>query len=148
YSFVPKPQKRYYVKVNACCNTSSGNYTLVIRPQKAYDSYEPNDDILHASVIAIGKTIEAGIMDREDVDFYAFDVEQPIKLVASLENRSATLAPEITIYNPDKSRKDGTYNGTAGSDVKYSFEAQAKGRYYVRVNTCCNSRSGNYALTI
>jgi hypothetical protein len=150
YTFVPEPKERYYVQIYSCCySRSAGNYTLTIRPQKAYDAFEPNDDILHASPVAIGKTIEAGIMDSNDVDFYAFDVDQAAKLVAVVENRSTTLSPGITIYNSEKSQIGENHNGTAGGDVKQLLDAQAKGRYYVQVYSCCYSRSsGNYTLTI
>jgi hypothetical protein len=147
-SLAAQPKGRYYVRVKPCCSSGPGNYTLTIRPLKAYDAFEPNDDILHASPITIGKTIEAGIMIADDVDFYAFDVDQAAKLVVAVENLSTTLAPDVTIFSPEKSQIAENYNGTAGGDVKQPVDAQAKGRYYVRVKACCSSGPGNYKLTI
>ena len=72
YSFVPRPNKQYYVKVSPYSG-SYGDYRLTVRPRNAYDAYEPNNDILDASSIAVGKTIEAEIMDPDDVDFYRFE---------------------------------------------------------------------------
>jgi hypothetical protein len=146
YSFVAQPNIRYYIGVS-CYNSSSGSYQLTARPRNAYDAYEPNDDILSAASIVIGKTIEAGIMDPDDVDYFRFDTDKKTKLSIVLENRSTTLSPQITVYNPDKGEQGRNYNSTSGGDVSYSFVAQPDSRYYVKVSRYNNS-FGNYALTI
>jgi hypothetical protein len=145
YQFVAQPGSRYYVAVSS--NSGFGKYRLTIKPRQAYDRYEPNDDILSASAIEIGQTtIEANIMDKDDVDYFRFETESQTKLAVVLENRSATLAPIITIYNPDKSADWPRKNTTKGGDVSYQFEAKPNSRYYVAVSA--EAGYGKYALTV
>jgi hypothetical protein len=146
YSFVAPPDSRYYAEVSQY-GGSYGDYRLTIRLRNAFDAYEPNDDILNASSIAVGKTIEAGIMDPGDVDFYRFETGNNAKLIVSLENRSTTLAPTITVYNPDKSEQAHETNFTRAGDVSHSFTALPNSRYYVEVSPYGGSY-GNYALTV
>jgi len=142
--FVAKPGISYQVKIRPAYDF--GSYRLTVRQRKAYDRYEPNDDITKAAKIEIGETIEAGIMDSYDVDFYRFETGDGGKLVVVLENRSATLAPRITIFDDDKHASWPKANDTLGGDVRYSFEAKPKVRYYVKVDP--NAGSGDYALTV
>jgi hypothetical protein len=148
YSLVARPNSRYYVEVSPYYGGDYGNYRLTVRPRKAYDAYEPNDDILNASSIAVGKTIEAGIMDPGDVDYYRFETGNLVKLIVSLENRSTTLAPIITVYNPDKSEQAHNSNSTRGGDVSLTFVTQPNSRYFVEVSSYYGDGRGNYALTV
>src|SRR6202042_869963 len=104
--------------------------------------------ILSAASIAVGKTIEAGIMDPSDVDYYRFESGNNEKLVVSLENRSTTLAPTITVYNPDKGKQSELANTTRGGDVSLSFAARPNSRYFVEVSSYYGDGHGNYALTV
>jgi hypothetical protein len=144
YSFVAQPNGHYYVSVSPYYNY--GSYQLTVRAQNAFDEYEPNDDILSASLIKIEQTIEANIMDSGDVDYYQFKTDNNAKLTVFLENRSTTLAPTITVYKPDKGVLGQTSNSTSGGDVSYSFVAQPNSHYYVSVSPYYNY--GKYALTI
>jgi hypothetical protein len=147
-AFVAQPDSRYYIRV-APVLSNSGKYALMVRPRSAFDKYEPNDDILHAASVLIGGTIEAGIMDQGDVDYYTFETKNDVRLVVSFENRSATLKPELSIYNPDKSQMSGRANTTAGGDVTVAFVAQPGSRYYVRVAPyAVDGGSGKYALMV
>jgi hypothetical protein len=148
YSFVARPSDRHYIEVSPYYGGDYGNYRLTVRPRKAYDAYEPNDDILNASSIAVGKTIEAGIMDPADVDYYRFESGNLGKLIVSLENRSTTLAPTITVYNPDKSEQGHNTNSTRGGDVSLSLVTQPNSRYFVEVSSYYGDGQGNYALTV
>ncbi len=59
----------YYVQVSSEDGTS-GSYTLLVKPLKLYDKFEPNDDFTQAKSISLGTTIDANIMDGNDTDFY------------------------------------------------------------------------------
>lgn len=144
YQFVAQPGSRYYVAVSS--NSGAGKYRLMIKSRQAYDRYEPNDDILSAYAIEIGQTIEANIMDGKDYDYFRFETGSQTKLAVALVNQSATLAPIITVYNPDKSSHWPQKNTTAGGDVSYAFEARPNTRYYVAVSA--NEGYGKYALTV
>ena len=43
-----------------------------VKPQHAFDSFEPNDDIMTSHQIALGQEVHANIMDADDTDFYSF----------------------------------------------------------------------------
>lgn len=146
YSFAAAPDSLYYVKVAHFTHTV-GAYRLMVRPRKAYDAYEPNDDIFHASSIVVGKTIEAGIMDPHDLDFYQFKTDKAGNLVVSLENRSTSLQPEIRIHDANRTDIGGKGDGTPSANVSFMFAAQANSIYYVQVGPD-GSSSGNYALTV
>ena len=148
HSFVGEPGIRYHVRISPIFDF--GSYRLTVRPRKAYDRYEPNDDILSASKIAIGETIEAGIMDPGDVDFYSFESGAGGKLIASLENRSTTLPPTITIFDYNKSSHASASNTTRGGDVSVSFDTMPNKRYYAEISSYYSSATdaGAYALTV
>jgi hypothetical protein len=144
YSFVASPKTQYYVEVSPY--NGYGDYRLTVRSRNAYDAYEPNDDILDAHKIAVGESIKAGIMDPKDLDFYTFESGSNEKLVVSVENRSTTLAPTITVYNPDKSAQPSATNTTPGGDIADPIVARPNSRYYVEVSSY--NGYGDYTLTV
>jgi tetratricopeptide (TPR) repeat protein len=150
YSFVAPPNSLFYVRVRTADYTSSsGAYTLKVNPRKAYDAYEPNNDIFHAAPIAIGQTIEAGIMVGDEVDFYQVKSDKAASLVVSLDNHSTSLQPVIEIYDADRSRIGGNANSNPAGNVSYSFAAQPNSAYYIKVRTAdYTSSSGAYRLTV
>lgn len=148
YSFAADPNTTYYIAVGGHSETS-GDYTLSIKPLKAYDRYEPNDDILHASTVDLGKPIEANIMDAQDVDYYRFtSPSRAGNIEVAIQNRSTTLEPWLQVFNSDKTNISGyRFNPTAGADLKYSFAVDPNATYYVAVGG--NSQtSGDYTLTL
>ena len=46
-----------------------GDYQLNITPMKAYDRFEPNDNIQLAKIISAGKPIKGHVMDDADEDY-------------------------------------------------------------------------------
>ena len=146
YQFSAAAGATYYVQVWPL-HDSVGTYALTITPEEAYDRYEPNDGILEATQISVGTAIEAGIMDQKDRDYYRVTVDAAGEVVASVQNRSTTLAPGITLFNADKAQMDYTQNDTAGADLKYQFSAAAGATYYVQVWPLHGS-NGLYTLTV
>ena len=69
----PPPNTTFYLHVEGI-GGSSGAYTLTVVPLKAFDAYEPNDEITRATPLALGRAIDANIMDGDDTDFYSFAV--------------------------------------------------------------------------
>ena len=146
YRFSTEAGDTHYVQVWRQ-GGSAGPYALTITPEEAYDRYEPNDGILEATRISVGTGIEAGIMDEIDTDYYRVTVDAAGEVVASVQNRSTTLAPGITLFNADKAQMGYTSNGTAGADLKYPFPADAGAAYYIRVWRQGGS-GGLYTLTV
>ena len=140
------PDTTYYVQVYGHYSTL-GAYTLTVKPLQRHDAYEPNDDILHATLIPVGKAIEADIMDGQDSDFYQIKTAAAGTAKVSLENRSTTLQPGIAAYDANKSAIGQREDGTAGANLEYSFPVQPNLAYYVQVYGHWHT-SGSYTLTV
>jgi tetratricopeptide (TPR) repeat protein len=147
YTFAAQPSCTYYVSVDAITGTG-GDYTLLVKPLKAYDRYEPNDDIMHSSAIDLGRPIEANIMDRDDLDYYRFRSPASARNIeVSVANRPTTLSPLLNVFDEDRSNISGNqYNPTNGGCVRYTFTAQPNQTYYVAVKSW--DGFGDYTLTL
>ncbi len=147
YHIVSGPNTKYYLRIRNY-NDSRGAYRVRVKPLNKYDAFEPNHNILQAKSISLGSPIEAGIMDAHDVDYYRVTTGATGgALVVSLENRSATLRPELNLYNADKKHMGGTYNNTRGANLRYQVAAMPNTVYFVRVRNYDDSR-GKYTLTV
>jgi len=138
------PGAKYFAQVSAW--SGAGSYTLTASPQKAFDRYEPNDDILKPGEIARGQDNNAGIMDSADQDFYRFAVSAG-RVRAVFTNRSAGLAPDVVLYNADKSQVAREYATTKGANTSVEAAAAAAGTWYVKVGPWGDS-AGEYTLRI
>ena len=137
------PGAKYFAQVAPL--NGSGAYTLVASPQKAFDRFEPNDDILKPSEIGRGQDIQAGIMDAMDHDVYRFAVSSGT-VRAVLTNRSAGLAPDVTLYNADKAEVGRQYATTKGANTAVEAAATGPGTWYVKISPL--SGAGDYTLRI
>ena len=150
YTFVAGPNVQYYVKVTSLWGQSSGPYQLTIKPRRAYDAYESNDDIRHPypDFIPIGTTIHAGIMDGHDIDFYHIKTDNAGNLVVSLENQSSELQPWIGVYDQDRTLIAEAAANNQAANVSKKFSALAHSVYYIEVTAVFSQSAGDYALTI
>ena len=71
YRFSPAPDAVYFVEVWGEESTSAR--MGFGQAAQGYDAYEPNDDLPHAGRIGAPGTLEAGIMDARDKDYYEFE---------------------------------------------------------------------------
>jgi hypothetical protein len=143
-NFVAAPGAAYYVQVTTA-NGDGGAYMLSITPQKAFDRFEPNDDILKPAELSVGRDVEAGIMDPIDQDLYRVALAAGTVRVV-LNNRSSGLAPDILVYDENKSEVTHQYNTTPGANVSAEGAASRPGTWYVRVGA--SSGSGQYTLRV
>ncbi len=149
YAFVASPATTYLVRVSNYYGESVGVYLMRVAPAKAYDAYEPNDDILSAKKIALADAVAAGIMDKSDVDYFAVTSgDKEGMLRASTQNRSTTLRPEIAVYDSSKAIIGSNKNTTAGGDASYVFKVQPNATYFVRVRDYYSDAAGEYELTV
>jgi len=149
YTFVGSPATTYLVRVSNYYGESVGVYVMRVVATKAYDAHEPNDDILSAKKVAIADAVEAGIMDKNDVDYFAItsgDTEGVLR--ASVQNRSTTLQPEVAVYNSAKALIGSANNTTPGGDTSYAFKVKPNTTYCVRVRDYYTSAAGDYTLTV
>ena len=116
---VVEPGSEVYVSVSSL--GGAGPYGMVIRPERAYDEYEPNEDILSAAEVGAIKSWEAAIMDTGDVDYFSVDLVGGGPVEVAVENLSPDLQPMVTVYDADKRRIASTaeygFKVTAGQNI-------------------------------
>jgi tetratricopeptide (TPR) repeat protein len=147
-AFVALPGDKYFIQVASNYNQSTGAYVLTVKPRRAFDQYEPNDDIAHATPIRMGSPVEANIMDGGDADFYRFESGSGGDITVTLENTSTTLEPAVRVLDASRSAVTGQANGNPGGHLKFSFKAEARALYYVHVAAHYANSAGSYKLTV
>jgi len=143
----PPPNTTYYLQISGF-GSSNGAYILTVRPLKAFDGYEPNDDIFNARRLPVGQSIEANIMDAQDTDYYSFVAPRDGTVTIIVRSRSATLIPALSTFTPEMhSSGFGPDIRTPGAVLRHLMEVEEGRIYYVQVWSQANS-SGDYTLTI
>ncbi|HTD28290.1 MAG TPA: hypothetical protein VK660_02770 [Xanthomonadaceae bacterium] len=127
-----EPGKSFYVAVSPAYN-STGKYTLSITPQKAYDAYEPNNDVLSAFPIAIGTPIAGSIMDDKDVRWFRMTGATKKTIHVVLDNQSTSLKPEVKIFSATKSQIMDKYDGTSGANLDFTVDIEPGKDFYLQV---------------
>ncbi len=145
--FSALPNRVYYLSISSL--GAQGKYQLSLSPKRAFDSYEPNDDILTPHDVEIGSSITANLMDQADRDYYRIRSSENAVSV-SLENSSQGLQPQLQVWRGDKSHlwtnASYGYQVTPGQDVETSFATEGEGTYYVSVASL--GGYGKYTLTL
>ncbi|HLK64793.1 MAG TPA: hypothetical protein VKU19_15215 [Bryobacteraceae bacterium] len=142
----PPPNTDLYIKIEGIGAT--GLYSLLVRPMKAFDAYEPNDQIYNPANITVGQTIEANIMDAKDTDYYSFASPRSGTLTIEIKNGSDTLIPAITKYAPDMRQIGfGPDVTKLGASLRDTISVEENKTYYLRVWSH-NDTVGAYELTI
>jgi hypothetical protein len=149
YEYVAPPVTKYSVRASSYYGQSTGVYLITVHPEKAYDAYEPNDDILSAKRITEAAAIDAKIMDKDDVDYFSVEGVSTGErsMMVTLVNKSATLHPNVVVYDANKGEIGNAHNATPGGDLSYDFKAP-KGPIYIRVSDYYVQSQGAYALTL
>ena len=143
----PEPNSIAYFEISGR-GRGAGAYTFRVKTSKAFDAFEPNDDILHAARLVFGQRIEANIMDENDLDYYSFVSPRTGKVAIELQNSSATLIPALTTFEPDmRSSAFGPDVQTPGAGLRHSMAVEENKTYFIQVWPRAKS-SGNYSLTV
>jgi tetratricopeptide (TPR) repeat protein len=127
---------------------SGGKYRLTVRALRAFDRYEPNDDIQHPYRLALAQTIDANIMDAADTDFYSFVAPDSGTVKIEIHNHSTTLIPALTTFTADQHTTGiGPDLQAPGADLLHTIAVKPRQIYFVQVWSRANS-AGAYSLTI
>ena len=150
------PNATIYLAVSAT-DGSSGRYILSLKSMRAFDEYEPDDDIFHAHKIEPQSSpdgrlqyapLKANIMDRDDTDFYSFVAAAAGTVTVEVHNESVTLIPAVQFYGPDmRSMGFGPTVRNPGENLRATLEVQNGQTYYVQIWAQANT-SGAYTLTV
>jgi hypothetical protein len=146
-TIAPTPNTTYFIQLSGY-GSSAGAYTLRVLPQKAFDVYEPNDDIFNARRITLGTPVEAGIMDDNDTDFFSFVSARNGTVNIVITNRSTTLIPALSTFFPDmRSSGFGPDIKTPGGNLRHTLEVQENQTYFLQVWSQ-SSTAGKYSLLV
>ena len=148
FTFAPPPNATLYVSVWGMDQTA-GPYRLSLKALKAFDAYEPNDDIFHASPIPAAGAIQANIMDGKDQDFYSFLADRSGTIDIDLENDTSTFVPGMTVFGPDQRTIGFAPDAKGrGASLHYSVAVEAGQKYYVQVWPVLDHSAGDYKLRL
>jgi hypothetical protein len=143
----PASNSSLYIAV-AAEDSSAGQYVVTVKAQKAFDAYEPNDDIMSSRRITTGEEIHANIMDAEDTDFFSFASPRKGTVTIEIRNDSATLIPAVTTFNPDRRNQGfGPELRRPGLGLHHTIEVEKDQIYYLQVWSQAAS-AGAYTLRI
>ncbi len=126
--------------------STTGKYKISVTPQKAYDAYEPNDDLLNPKAIKVGEDISASIMDGGDHDWFRVSGATGTVINVTFENLSTTLRPNIKVYDRNKSNILDRFDGTPGANLNFDVNIKQAGDFYVEVLPY--STAGKYRLRL
>jgi hypothetical protein len=146
YDFSPPPNTLYYVQVDGASGTS-GAYALAVSPLRAFDLYEPNDDIHSATKFTLGQTVEANIMDADDTDFFSFVSPASGPVTIDIAGRNSTLVPGLSTFAPDLRHIGFGPDAKPGGPLHHVMNVEANQTYYIQV-WAKGDTSGPYQLTI
>ena len=146
-TIAPPPNSTLYLQISGY-GSSAGGYTLLVRPKRAFDTYEPNDDIFNAPRVSLGTTISASIMDADDTDYFSFVSPRTGTVTFTLTNRSTTLIPALSTFYPDRrSSGFGPDVRTPGLNLRHSLEVLENQIYFIQVWSQ-NNTTGEYSFII
>jgi hypothetical protein len=143
----PAPNSALYVAVSPE-DGNAGQYVLTLKAQRAFDIYEPNDDIMSSRRITTGEEISANIMDAEDTDFYSFMSPRKGTVSIEIRNNSTTLIPAVTTFNPDRRNTGfGPELSKPGAGLHHTMDVEKDQLYYIQVWSQAAS-AGAYILRV
>jgi hypothetical protein len=143
----PPPNSSIYISVTGA-DSNGGLYVLSVQPLKAFDAWEPNDDIMSARRIAPGEPVQANIMDADDTDFYSFQSPRRGTITIDIRSGSQTLIPAVTIYNADRRNMGfGPELRSPGLNLEHTIAVEKGRTYYIQVWSQASS-TGAYTLRI
>jgi hypothetical protein len=137
----------FYIRVSST-QGSTGKYLLTVRAPKAFDAYEPNDDIAAAHKISLGDTLNANIMDSHDRDYFSFEKPEAGGVTITIRSESRSFLPVISTFGPDaKAIDQNIVPGRDQSEIHDSLQVRAHARYFIEVWGRDES-SGNYSISV
>jgi tetratricopeptide (TPR) repeat protein len=143
----PLPNTTLFLRIEGLIETA-GAYSLTVSPMKAFDAFEPNDDILNATKIGLDQIVEANIMDGDDTDYYSFHGSERGAVTIEIQNRSKTLIPALTTFTPEMTNNGfGPILTAPGSELHFSMKVEAGKTYYIQV-WGQSKTAGEYSLTV
>ena len=141
----PPANTAYHLQVSA--NSGAGGYTIVVNALKAYDVYEPNDDIMSPTHISVGQEIVGNIMDGEDSDYFTFNVGDAAKIAVEVVPRDPALQLALTTFAADLHHTGFGPDVGVGDTLRHSFAVEPHQACYIQVWSK-DKTTGAYSLIV
>lgn len=142
----PTPNSTLYISVSDD-NGKGGMYLLTVTPQKAFDRYEPNDEIMVSRRISIGEEISGNVMDNLDTDFFSFVSPRRGSVTIEVRNRTGAFVPVLAVYNRDRRNIGFAQDVKPGANVRHTIDADKDQTYYLQISSQGGS-AGAYILRV
>jgi hypothetical protein len=142
----PTPNSSVYLSVGGG-DGQGGAYLITVTPMKAFDRYEPNDDIMSSRKISIGEEISANIMDSADSDFFSFASPRQGQATVEIRNRAETFVPALAVYNMDRRNIGFAPDVKPGANMRHSFDVDKDRIYYLHISAHAGA-AGPYILRV
>ena len=99
------------------------------------DKYEPNDDLLHPTMIQMNSTTRATIEPAGDIDVFRVHVASNKREVVQVTflNSTRNLAPGLYFYNQNREQIGESTGERGAAQVSGQFIAQPNQYYYIAV---------------
>jgi tetratricopeptide (TPR) repeat protein len=145
--FSAPPNSTVYIRVEGL-GGASGPYVLTARALRAFDEFEPNDDLFNATKIVLGQTVQANIMDGQDNDYFSFLSPRTGTVKIDVQNRSKTLIPGLTTFGSDMRTNDFAPDiDNPGESLQHTLRVVEGVIYYLQVWSHADT-AGGYTLTV
>jgi hypothetical protein len=145
--FTVEPNQDRYVEVLRV-GREGGDYELTLTQDHAADAYEPNDDAFTATPVHPGPPLAANLLDEQDADWYRVTAAADAALAVRLENRSATLAPRVRVYDHNRAEIGERHSVRAGESLDLVLPGARDATYYLEVAPVTGGGGGPYELRV
>ncbi len=124
----------YYISVTG----TEGGYTLyAVYVEHATSEAEYNDTVAYANVLPEGKFLYSTIFDKNDVDYYTFEVAAKTKYTVKVAAEPKTVTTDgqwkVTVLNGKDEVVSGPVTATKDKAAEIELTGLDAGTYYVKV---------------
>ncbi len=114
------------------------------------DTYEPNNDITHATAIAAGGTIQNHYLAAcNDLDYFMFSaISGTNYILETTTPLNADLDLELTLYSASGSEIDSDDDSGADYNPSLYWTCQASGDYYFLLDGFSDEEAGAYSISV
>jgi hypothetical protein len=115
-------------------NVSGGMPGFVATLIPVQEETESNNDIADSNLVSLGNVVSGSMEQRNDEDWFAFDLPSPGLLEVSVDQLPADMRGRVQLFQDDRSHVATRQATNAGDPLLMEVRMTVPGRYYVRVD--------------
>ncbi|MCP4386358.1 MAG: hypothetical protein GY798_33950, partial [Hyphomicrobiales bacterium] len=124
-------------------------YDMVTVLTETPDTDEPNDDRASATPLALGATVQAAILPKNDADVYAVDIRHQGELLVRFPSVPEPLNMTFLVYDSNGGEVGKWHTSTSeGAPFEDRVDIAAPGRYLIEVRDGHNTARSPDAYTM